>query len=120
MKTLITFISSAALAVSLNVQADGHASHDHSQMNHEQHMNHGADAKMQAMNGHSQGEVKRINLRDGKVTLKHDKIEGMDMPPMTMDFKVQNAAMLQGLKRGDHVSFSVNAAMEIIDIRPTP
>lgn len=117
MKTLITLISSATLALSLNVQADGHASHDHSQMNHEQHMNHGKEAKMQTMNGHSQGIVKRVNLRDGKITLKHEKIEGLDMPPMTMDFKVLNTSQLEGVKRGSKVTFSVNSEMEITDLQ---
>lgn len=51
------------------------------------------------------GEVRRIKLDEGTITLKHDAIDSMQMPPMTMTFKVNNPALLAKVKVGDKVKF---------------
>ena len=53
----------------------------------------------------SQGEVRKIDTINQKVTLRHGPLANLGMPPMTMVFKVQDAAQLEGLKVGDKVSF---------------
>ena len=53
----------------------------------------------------SQGEVRKIDLANQKITLRHGPLSNLGMPPMTMVFKVQAAAQLEGLKVGDKVSF---------------
>lgn len=53
------------------------------------------------------GEVRRIDKPNGKVTLKHGEIRNLDMPPMTMVFQVKDAAMLDTVKVGDKVRFHV-------------
>ena len=53
----------------------------------------------------SQGEVRKIDAARQKITLRHGPIANLGMPPMTMVFKVQDAAQLEGLKVGDKVSF---------------
>ncbi|MFP6850817.1 MAG: copper-binding protein [Pseudomonas sp.] len=53
----------------------------------------------------SQGEVRKIDTANQKVTLRHGPLANLGMPPMTMVFKVQDAAQLEGLKVGDKVSF---------------
>lgn len=50
-------------------------------------------------------EVRKIDTEQGKVTLKHEAIDNLDMPPMTMVFRVANPKMLSGLKAGDKVQF---------------
>jgi Cu(I)/Ag(I) efflux system periplasmic protein CusF len=50
-------------------------------------------------------EVKRIDKDAKKITLKHDEIKSLDMPPMTMVFQVKDNAILEGLKPGDKVKF---------------
>ena len=57
------------------------------------------------------GEVRKIDLDAGKVTLKHADIKSLDMPAMTMVFTVKDKALLDKLKTGDKVRFkAVNDA----------
>lgn len=52
------------------------------------------------------GEVRKLDLDTGKVTLKHGPIKNLDMPPMTMVFNADKA-LLAPLKVGDKVKFQV-------------
>lgn len=54
----------------------------------------------------SSGEVRKIDKDAQKITLKHGEIKSMDMPGMTMVFKVQDPSLLDNLKVGDKVKFS--------------
>ena len=51
------------------------------------------------------GEVRKIDLEAGKVTLKHAEIKNLDMPAMTMVFVVKDKVMLDKLKTGDKIRF---------------
>ena len=51
------------------------------------------------------GEVRKIDMEAGKLTLKHGDIKSLDMPGMTMVFVVKDKAMLDKLKTGDKVKF---------------
>jgi Cu/Ag efflux protein CusF len=53
------------------------------------------------------GEVKRIDLEAGKVTIKHGEIRNLEMPPMTMVFVAKDRSQLANLKVGDKVNFLV-------------
>ena len=53
------------------------------------------------------GEVRKIDTEQGKITIKHGPIANLEMPPMTMVFGVQDAAMLEGMAKGDKVNFYV-------------
>lgn len=53
------------------------------------------------------GEVKKIDKDSQKITLKHGEIKNLEMPPMTMVFRVQDPALLDKVKPGDKVRFSV-------------
>jgi len=55
----------------------------------------------------SEGVVRKIDLANGKLTLKHGPLVNLDMPPMTMVFQVQSPALLSGIKAGDAVKFHV-------------
>jgi len=52
-------------------------------------------------------EVMKVDAGRGKVTLKHGPIKSIRMEAMTMPFKVKDASMLEGIKVGDKVTFSV-------------
>jgi Cu/Ag efflux protein CusF len=52
------------------------------------------------------GEVRKVDKEQGKITLKHGEIKTLDMPPMTMVFQVKDKAWLDRLKPGDRVRFS--------------
>jgi Cu(I)/Ag(I) efflux system periplasmic protein CusF len=53
----------------------------------------------------SQGEVRKVDLAQGKVTLRHGPLVNLDMPAMTMVFTATDRQLLQGLKVGDKVRF---------------
>ncbi len=54
------------------------------------------------------GEVKKIDVDAGKITLKHGPIQNLDIPAMQMAFRVVNPAWLQKLQVGDKVSFEAD------------
>jgi Cu(I)/Ag(I) efflux system periplasmic protein CusF len=54
------------------------------------------------------GDVRRVDPRAGKVTLKHGAITNLDMPPMTMVFAVADPALLKDLQVGARIEFSVD------------
>ena len=52
------------------------------------------------------GEVKKIDEREGKITLKHGPAKSLGMDePMTMVYRVKDPAILKQVKVGDKVSF---------------
>ena len=71
--------------------------------------------------GYYAPEVKKIDLDNGKITLKHGDIKNLDMPGMTMVFTVRDKGQLTNLKPGDKVQFMVvqeGGKMIITDIQP--
>ncbi|MES2820849.1 MAG: copper-binding protein [Pseudomonadota bacterium] len=71
----------------------------------------------------TQGEVRKLDPANQKITLRHGPIENLGMPPMTMVFEVRQAAMLEGLKAGDSVRFAVQqegSKLIITDLQPAP
>jgi Cu(I)/Ag(I) efflux system periplasmic protein CusF len=69
----------------------------------------------------SDGEVRKIDKEQGKLTLKHGPLKNFDMPAMTMVFRVVDTKMLDGLKEGDKVKFNaekVNGAFTVTAIQP--
>lgn len=51
------------------------------------------------------GEITKLDKAGGRVTLKHGEIKNLDMPPMTMNFRVANPKLLDGVNVGDRVQF---------------
>lgn len=56
-------------------------------------------------NDKAQAEVLSVDKIEGKITLKHGPLKKLDMPAMTMDFKVKDLAMVNHIKKGDKVNF---------------
>ena len=52
------------------------------------------------------GEVTKLDKASGKVTLKHGEIKNLDMPPMTMVFRVSDPKLLDELVVGSRVRFT--------------
>lgn len=66
-------------------------------------------------------EVRKIDVEQGKVTLRHGPIPNLDMPNMTMVFRVTDPKMLATLKQGDKVKFTadkINGAFTVTSIQP--
>ena len=66
------------------------------------------------------GEVKKIDKEAGKMTLRHGELKHLNMPAMSMVFRVKDAAMLDQVKAGDKVRFAadrVNGAVTIVELK---
>jgi Cu(I)/Ag(I) efflux system protein CusF len=86
---------------SLQAQAEmtmNHEGHDMSQME-------GMDMQATGARVMTQGIISRIDEAGGKVGIKHEAIENLKMPPMTMVFLLADPALTKGLKVGDAVRF---------------
>ena len=69
------------------------------------------------------GEVRKVDLESGKVTLKHADIKSLDMPAMTMVFVVKDKTMLERLKTGDKIRFKAindGGKFTVTEIQPAP
>ena len=99
------------LAIALAVASGAHAQGvpvDHSA--------HHAPAASASAPVQSDGEVRKIDRAQGKVTLRHGPLPNLDMPAMTMVFKAADPKLLDGLKQGDKVRFTaekVNGTLSV-------
>lgn len=48
-------------------------------------------------------EVRRVNTRANTLSLRHEAIPHLDMPPMTMTFRISDPQMLENLSPGDQI-----------------
>jgi len=78
-----------------------------------------ASAKTASAAPLADGEVKKIDAAQGKITVRHGPLPSLEMPPMTMVFRVKDPAMLGKVKPGDKIRFQaekVNGALTITQI----
>lgn len=69
------------------------------------------------------GEIKKVDADNGKVTIKHGEIKNLDMPGMTMVFTAKDKSMLANLKPGDKVKFvaaSEGGKLLVTEIQAAP
>ncbi len=67
------------------------------------------------------GEVRKVDKDAQKITIRHGPVPGVDMPAMTMVYRVKDAAMLDQVKAGDRVKFQaekVGGAFTVTKIEP--
>ena len=60
-----------------------------------------------AATGYTDGELKKIDTEQGKITLKHGPIDNLGMPGMTMVFRADPAVLAQ-FRAGDLVRFKAD------------
>ncbi|MEJ6000056.1 copper-binding protein [Paucibacter soli] len=71
----------------------------------------------------SEGEVRKIDKENQKITLKHGEIKNLDMPPMTMVFRLKDPAWFDKLKVGAKVRFAAErsaAGMVVTELQLLP
>src|SRR5215813_14085116 len=110
----IYLLASIAFAAANTVQAQTTPSSNDHASHHEQPVSAAALAE---------GEVRKVDREQGKVTLRHGPIQSLEMPAMTMVFKAADPKMLEGLKEGDKVRFSaarVDGAITVTSIEAAP
>ncbi len=59
----------------------------------------------QAQGTPNSGEVTKVDKAAARVTIKHQGVKNLDMPPMAMAFRVADGKLLEGLAPGDRVRF---------------
>jgi len=67
------------------------------------------------------GTVKKVNADAGKVTISHGPLASLDMPAMTMVFRVSDPAMLDQMKPGNRIRFVVErrgGALTVTALQP--
>lgn len=55
----------------------------------------------------ARGIIKAIDIKQAKVKLKHGPIDKLGMPGMTMKFRVDDPSLLNTVKEGDEVGFTI-------------
>ena len=58
----------------------------------------------------AEGEVRKIDKAAGRITIKHGPMPQLDMPAMTMVYRVKDKTMLGPLQVGDKIRFDVDGA----------
>ncbi len=107
-------LSKLAFATSLFAAAAFASAQDHA------HASHGTESAASATAELVDGEVKKIDKDAGKMTLRHGELKNLNMPPMSMVFRVKDPAMLDQVKTGDKVKFAadrVNGAVTIVELK---
>ena len=69
------------------------------------------------------GEVRKIHPDGSQILLKHSEIKSLDMPPMSMVFKVKDKALLDRVKVGDKVRFkaaSIGGEYTVTELQVVP
>ena len=103
MRTLKPVLVALVIATSAPFVIDAHAqAMDHAKMGGMNMPGMKADNMPAAM---TEGEVRKVDKDNKKITLKHGDIKNLDMPGMTMVFQVKDPAMLEQVKAGDKVRF---------------
>ena len=111
MNALLSSLVLSALLASAPVAAQASSDHD------SHHVDRKATAAAVPM---SDGEVRKVDKGAGKVTIKHGRLQNLDMPAMTMVFRVQDPAMLDQLKEGDRIKFAadkINGALTVTEVQ---
>ena len=71
----------------------------------------------------AEGVVRKLDAENRKITIKHGEIKNLEMPGMTMVFRLQDAVSLDKLQAGDKVLFHVeklDGAFVITDLQGSP
>jgi len=54
----------------------------------------------------AEGEIRKVDRDAAKLTIRHGELKQLEMPAMTMVFRVKDKAMLEQVATGDKVRFS--------------
>jgi Cu(I)/Ag(I) efflux system protein CusF len=72
-------------------------------------------------NAMTAGEVRKVDKEQGKLTIRHEPLTNLEMPAMTMVFRVKDPAMLDQVKEGDKIRFvaeRIDGAITIVEWEP--
>jgi len=75
---------------------------------HESHAGHVAEAPADQTGAQAVGQVKAIDMKNGKVTIHHGPIQSLGWPAMTMTFQA-SPELLKAVKVGQNVKFTLKS-----------
>lgn len=104
-RALALIVTVSAVAVMPAVWATHHDHKDHK--DHHDSATHTSSKSGEVTSGLIKGEVRRIDTENRKLTIKHEAIPEFDMAAMTMVFGVVDTVVLDQLKAGDKIRFSL-------------
>jgi len=103
MTRYFNLLASVALSSTLFLGGANASAQTHEHAGHEM----GSATKDAADTALSVGEIKKVDKDTGKLTIQHGPLVNLNMPGMTMSFKVQDPAMLDQVKAGDKIRLRV-------------
>lgn len=99
--TLLAFVAALSLAGAASAQSSKPMA-EMPGMSEKASAASGSDA---AASEFTEGEIRKVDKDNKKLTIKHGPLKSLDMPGMTMVFGVKDDAMLDKLQTGDKVRF---------------
>ncbi len=93
------FAATALAGLPVFAQEHQHGEH------HEHHEHHDHGGANEFENTKVLGEIRKIDLENNKVSIKHEEIKKYSMAAMTMNFRLKAASQLDGFQTGDKVRF---------------
>ena len=97
-------------ATSIGLPVLAAQAHDHAAHQHGEHQHHAAESSSKDA-GWTSAEVRKVDLEQGRLTLRHERIESLDMEPMTMVFRLGEGVSAADLSEGAKVRFQVERQM---------
>lgn len=107
-------VATALLAAALGT-LPAHAASDHAGHGMAPHAMAPAEATM------VDAQIKKVDKAAGKVTLAHGPLTNLNMPAMTMVFRVKEANWLDAMKTGDKIRFvadNIDGAVTVVRFEP--
>ena len=107
-----------ALGLAMSGAASLASAQDHAHGSHGAHT--AASTQAEAATDLVDAEVRKIDKEAGKITLRHGELKNLNMPGMTMAFRVKDAAMLDAVHAGDEVKFKaerVNGTITVVQLQ---
>ncbi|MCM0607587.1 MAG: copper-binding protein [Ideonella sp. WA131b] len=82
-----------------------------------------AAAVVQAQASPASGEITKLDAAGARITIKHGEIKNLEMPPMTMVFRVADPRLLEGLAVGQRIGFTaerINGQFTVTSVTKAP
>lgn len=104
-RALALFVTVSAVTVMPAARANHHEHKDHK--DHHDSAAHNSGKSGEISSALINGEVRRIDTENRKLTIKHEAIPELEMAAMTMVFGVADTIALDQLKVGDKIRFTI-------------
>jgi Cu/Ag efflux protein CusF len=69
----------------------------------------------------TEGLVRSIHRKDGQITISHEPLANLGMGKMTMTFRLQSVALIDGIKEGSRIRFvaeNVKGELTVVALQP--